>query len=347
MDQTDFLGYNFYRVQNKILQALNFGWYFQSDEVNDEDFPAPYQFDAEVVDAGFGSRYRIKTGLNKVMVYSVCSLIAETKVGRVPPRENQVIILRVIIPENAVGCMEDNIWVTATSLADPNVSDSDWYIAHVTIPATIDIDPDILNLRSRARWIWGYIELPKGYAVENIDVGTVRLVVENEQIEAELWPVRVGDRDRDGVPDLKLRFDRRRVQALLDVGMHELVVIGKVGGIPFKGSDQVLAVIFGLGSIYEVQVQAGLDLKGLAVRFYTYGGRPQAEVSVEPGENLPVQVRHPEGLPVKVVELVLTEDNTAVEICTLASFVVTQSVLRERYRDILRAWGDIRSCGMI
>lgn len=74
MEGSDYASYNFYRVQNKILDALNFGLHFQHDEVEDPDFFEPYWFDAEVTDDGFGANYRTATWLTVVRVYGVCSL---------------------------------------------------------------------------------------------------------------------------------------------------------------------------------------------------------------------------------------------------------------------------------
>ena len=51
----------------------------------------------------------------------------------VPALENRTATLSVTIPENALGCTQDNITVVATSQNDNTVSDSDSSIAHVTI----------------------------------------------------------------------------------------------------------------------------------------------------------------------------------------------------------------------
>ena len=44
-----------------------------------------------------------------------------------------------------------------------------------TITATLDLAPDILNLKSRGKWITAYIELPEEYNVRDIDVHSIRL----------------------------------------------------------------------------------------------------------------------------------------------------------------------------
>lgn len=119
------------------------------------------------------------------------------------------------------------------------------------IPATIDIDPDTLNLRSQGRWITAYIELLGGLDVEDIDVSAVALegdIFLEGVLFAELHPTEIGDYDGDGVPDLMVKFDRSAVQELVSVGGNvELTVIGKWGPAPFRGSDTIRVIEPGEG----------------------------------------------------------------------------------------------------
>ena len=62
------------------------------------------------------------------------------------------------------------------------------------ITATVDIDPDTLNLKSKGKWITAYIELPSGYDVADIDVATVML---DDTVPAESRPSQLGDRDQN------------------------------------------------------------------------------------------------------------------------------------------------------
>jgi len=48
-------------------------------------------------------------------------------------------------------------------------------LAPQEIPATIDIDPDTLNMKSNGQWITAYITLPEGYSVEDIVLEKVHL----------------------------------------------------------------------------------------------------------------------------------------------------------------------------
>lgn len=107
--------------------------------------------------------------------------------------------------------------------------------------ATIDIDPDTLNLNSRGRWITAYIELPEGYNVSDINVSTILL---NDAISAELSPMEIGDYDNDGVPDIMVKFDRANVEELIHVPTEivELTLTGTVSGIPFEGGDTIKVI---------------------------------------------------------------------------------------------------------
>lgn len=112
------------------------------------------------------------------------------------------------------------------------------------IAATVDIDPDTLNPDSQGNHVMAYIELPDGYDVADIDVGTVTLRVEGEEdsVPAELSPTEVGDHDEDGIPDAMVKFDRQTVLDLIDgtTGDVTFVVSGELsGGATFEGSDTV------------------------------------------------------------------------------------------------------------
>lgn len=108
------------------------------------------------------------------------------------------------------------------------------------IPATVDLDPDILNLKSRGKWITCYIELPEGYDVADIDVDTVYL----ETVPADITLAEIGDYDLDGIPDLMVKFDRTAVAALLSpADVVELTVTGElVDGTPFEGTDTIRVI---------------------------------------------------------------------------------------------------------
>ena len=106
----------------------------------------------------------------------------------------------------------------------------------IVVPATVDIDPDTLNLGSQGQWITAYIGLPEGFDVGDIEVATVSL----EGLPAVWGEV------QDDV--LMVKFDRAAVEALVQ-GMNlklpadvTLRVTGAVGDVAFEGSDTIRVI---------------------------------------------------------------------------------------------------------
>lgn len=106
----------------------------------------------------------------------------------------------------------------------------------MAIPATIDVDPDSLNLKSKGKWIACYIKLPEGYNVSDIDVSTIML---NDTVAAELHPTEIGDYDADGITDLMVKFNRKDLIGILGVGETTLTITGEVNDTSFEGSDTI------------------------------------------------------------------------------------------------------------
>lgn len=120
------------------------------------------------------------------------------------------------------------------------------------LPATIDIDPDTLNLKSKGKWVTGYIELFAGFSVADIDRSTILLdgliPVDSKWIEQPLDSV-IGDYDDDGIPDLMVKFDRQILidylegQGVADGDAVTITVTGEVTGIAFVGTDTIRVLV--------------------------------------------------------------------------------------------------------
>jgi PKD repeat protein len=115
------------------------------------------------------------------------------------------------------------------------------------IPAVIDFVPDTLNLASKGKFITAYIELPEGYDVTKINVFSIML---NNLISVLSEPTEIGDYDNDGIPDLMVKFDRSKIQAILTP--EEEVTLTLVGelvhdDIDFKGFDTIRVINPGEG----------------------------------------------------------------------------------------------------
>jgi len=126
--------------------------------------------------------------------------------------------------------------ITLTVTDDDGGSGSATYNLAIIQRATVDIDPDTLNLKSRGRWITCYIELPEGYDVLDIDVDTVTLSYGGDEVTAEWGDV------QDGV--LMVKFDRSEVAGILSPGgAVELTVTGELtDGTSFEGSDTIRVI---------------------------------------------------------------------------------------------------------
>jgi len=129
-----------------------------------------------------------------------------------------------------------------------------------TIPATIDIDPDTLNLKSNGKWITAYTELPLGFDVSEIIIPTIELFADKREngTSCTLYvdpdaPSNVGDYDSDEIPDLMVKFDRQELIACLDemdfdgeTGIDEIIELVVTGdltsGIEFEGSDWIRVI---------------------------------------------------------------------------------------------------------
>jgi len=111
------------------------------------------------------------------------------------------------------------------------------------ISATIDFDPDTLNLKSKGTVVTVYIELPADYDVSQIDVSSVRL---NDAVPALTKPIEISDYDGDGIPDLMVKFDNASVMALfagkIVPGDYAIEVTGTVRGIRFKGTVTIRVI---------------------------------------------------------------------------------------------------------
>ena len=103
------------------------------------------------------------------------------------------------------------------------------------ISATVNIDPDTLNLNSNGKWITAYITLPKGYDIHNVDADTIKLQYGGRSISAAKVTVECGV--------LVVKFDRAKVQSLFSKSINNatITVTGKVlyngSYVDFAGSD--------------------------------------------------------------------------------------------------------------
>jgi hypothetical protein len=119
--------------------------------------------------------------------------------------------------------------------------------ANFAINTSIDIDPDTLNLKSKGdkNAFTAYIELASGYTVADINVSTIKLEANGIEIAAQLSPNSVGDYDKDGVPDLIVKFGRQAIITALagKTGDINMTVTGQLNsGLKFAGTDTIKVI---------------------------------------------------------------------------------------------------------
>ena len=114
----------------------------------------------------------------------------------------------------------------------------------IKIHATVDLKPDVFNLKSASDPVPVYVEFPTGYDVGQIDVSTGRLIPKMGWfLTAKDSPTAVGDYDKDEVPDRMLQFSRQDMITTLngETGIVTITVIGELdGGTEFYGTEPVL-----------------------------------------------------------------------------------------------------------
>jgi len=127
------------------------------------------------------------------------------------------------------------------------------------IPATIDCDPDTLNLKSKGQWITCYIELPDGpqgqqWDVWQIDGSTILLngavpayLGKQGWAKAESNESNIMDSDNDGGLERMVKFDWQAVQEVLEAGKAVILTLtGKVfynaGYADFEGLDTIRVI---------------------------------------------------------------------------------------------------------
>jgi hypothetical protein len=99
--------------------------------------------------------------------------------------------------------------------------------------ATIDMDPNTLNLKSKGKWVTGYIGPPGNYNVDDVNINTVLL---EDSIPIE-WSVAQKD-------ILMVKFDRSELEDKLSPGTFNLKVTGELkDGTTFEGYSDEIRVI--------------------------------------------------------------------------------------------------------
>jgi len=108
------------------------------------------------------------------------------------------------------------------------------HVVQPTIAATVDIDPNTLNLQSRGKWVTCYISFPADVNVVDVNSNSILL---NGKIKAEWNWVE----EEEQV--MMAKFSRSAVQGILQPGTVELTVSGKLNDeTRFEGKDTITVI---------------------------------------------------------------------------------------------------------
>jgi hypothetical protein len=110
------------------------------------------------------------------------------------------------------------------------------------IDATVDFDPNTLNLKSEGNRVTCYIELPEGYDPEDIDVSSVLL---NDFLPAMPSPTTVGDHDYDGISDRMVKFSRSGLIAAITADGGSTWLGGRGSEAPISHGEEFEVTITG------------------------------------------------------------------------------------------------------
>lgn len=189
-------------------------------------------------------------------------------------RWNYMISNWTLIPNSGVNTSANYVWANVTHLS---------IFTGIGRPPTahVHINPDTFNLKTTMNWVTGYIELPEGYDVMDIDATTILL---NGTIPPELDP-RYGfvtdpdeyitDYNNDAILERMVKFDKDEVKSLimdyLDLNGWRfrditLTVSGEFyDGTQFEGSDSIRVIVC------DVNGDNAVDILDLTIVSLSYG----------------------------------------------------------------------------
>jgi len=263
--------------------------------------------------------------------------------------ENRIVTLSVTIPENAAPFTEDNLTVTATSLGDQTVSNSDSCIAQVLAVFGVDvtISPDYQSTHPGTEMNFTIVISNIGANVDNYtlavsdNAGWTLTLLEN--LFENVGP------DENRTTTLTVTIPDNVAPCTED---NVCVTATSMENAEVSGSGWCIAhampskAEFSLVTLYQVSLDVDLYLENgskLVVKFYTYENAFENEnvihvftppLHVEENMNVP----HPGNIMVKRARLDLTYDNTENVISTIASFIVTKGILWGRLGEITSRW---------
>ena len=97
-----------------------------------------------------------------------------------------------------------------------------------------------MNRKSKGKYITGYIELLEGYDVEQFEIDTVALILNGDTlIPAEVKKSKITDYNKNGIPDLTVKFDRQLVLESIGTGVVQVAITGGNYWVYVQGTDTI------------------------------------------------------------------------------------------------------------
>lgn len=144
--------------------------------------------------------------------------------------------------------------------------------------ATVDIEPDALNLRTAHGWLTVFVEFPAGdYSVSDIDVSTI--VIDN-MIPADPTSATIGDYDNDSIPDLMVQFNVSTVSEHVLPRLFALTYLFGNATVTLTGKLQNGTVFAGVGTflysglVGDINVDGKVDIRDVAKAALAFGSTP-------------------------------------------------------------------------
>ncbi len=111
------------------------------------------------------------------------------------------------------------------------------------IKANIWLEKKRFNMRGgHRRFMKAFIELPEGFDVEDIDLSTVKMVINGKRVRANQQNIKIGDRNKNGIPDVMVKFNRARIKKIVKKGINRVKIRGKIDGQIFRGHTKLKVI---------------------------------------------------------------------------------------------------------
>ena len=158
--------------------------------------------------------------------------------GTVQPGQTSLLLVPFVARSLTPGTYSAQAIVSSDDPSAPSVGvDLVLHVGTVGV-AAFRLEPRVLDARGSGRWVTAAVELLPGYDPTQVVLSTVKLLGRVPCVDRVL---RLGDFNRNGIPDLKFRFDRDLVLHAIPAGDRvEVSITGEIrDSTYFAGKDTI------------------------------------------------------------------------------------------------------------